>query len=367
MFCRQLKGWSATGERRVDAMWLIAWRDLQLRRRRFVISVVAVAFVLAITLLLAGLSNFFTVESRRAVTRLGADAWVVSDRATGPFLGAALLPASAVDEVTNAPGVDEAGGVVFRHLTADDPRETSVNLIGAAPDGVGMPQPTTGRTVAANDEAVVDQRLGRGVGETVVIGDTPLTVVGVVRGSTALAGSPNVFVTLDTAQAISFAGQPIISTIAARGDTAQMALPDGFVAMSNAQAVDDLAKPLAQARDTIAFLSVLLWIIAACIIGSIIYLSALERLRDFAVCKAIGVSSRWVLGSLLLQAVVLALVATALALLLSMLLSPLFPLPNEIARSSLVALPITAVVVSALASVVGVRRAVSVDPALAFA
>ena len=82
--------------------------------------------------------------------------------------------------------------------------------------------------------------------------------------------------------------------------------------------------------------------------------------------KAIGLSSGWVLGSLVAQAVVLALVATALAMLLIIPLRPRFPLPSEIPTSALIWLPVTAVVVAALASLAGVRRAVTVDPALAF-
>ncbi len=49
------------------------------------------------------------------------------------------------------------------------------------------------------------------------------------------------------------------------------------------------------------------------IIGSVVYLSALERQRDFAVLKAIGTSNRTLLASLALQAVIVALAAVAVA------------------------------------------------------
>ncbi len=347
-------------------MWLIAWRDLQFRRRRFVISVVAVAFVFAITLLLSGLTNFFTVEIQRTVTQLGADAWVVSEKATGPFLGSAPVPQSTVDEVATYPGIENASGVVLRSFTADDPADKRVNLFGVEPGGIGAPAPGSGRGLEASGEVVVDDRLGRGVGDTVVIGGTSFVVVGVLDGSTALAGAPNTFVTLGDAQAIGYAGQPIVSAVAVRGDPAAIDPATGLVVMSNDDAKTDLGGPMGNASSTIGFLSVLLWIIAACIIGSIIYLSALERLRDFAVFKAIGLSSGWVLGSLVAQAVVLALVATALAMLLVIPLRPRFPLPSEIPTAAVIWLPVTAVVVAALASLAGVRRAVTVDPALAF-
>ena len=72
-------------------------------------------------------------------------------------------------------------------------------------------------------------------------------------------------------------------------------------------------------------IAVLLWVVAALIVGSVIYLSALERTRDFAVLKAVGVSTRSVLAGLCLQAVIVAVVAAVLGGLLSLVLGPLFP------------------------------------------
>ena len=64
---------------------------------------------------------------------------------------------------------------------------------------------------------------------------------------------------------------------------------------TNAAILSDLRRPLKKATSTISFLRVLLWIIAAGIIGSVLYLQAIERTRDFAVFKATGVSSRTLL------------------------------------------------------------------------
>jgi putative ABC transport system permease protein len=97
-----------------------------------------------------------------------------------------------------------------------------------------------------------------------------------------------------------------------------------------------------------------------------VYLSALERLRDFAVFKAIGVPARSILAGLALQAVVVALLAAALGAILAQLLAPLFPMLVVVPASAYMALPVVAIVIGLLASLAGLRRAVSVDPALAF-
>ena len=90
-------------------------------------------------------------------------------------------------------------------------------------------------------------------------------------------------------------------------------MPDGFKALTNAQAEADLGRPLKQATGTIDFLRVLLWLIAVGIIGSIVYMTVLERTRDFAVLKAIGVQGRSIFGGLVTQAVVVSVASAAVA------------------------------------------------------
>ena len=56
-------------------------------------------------------------------------------------------------------------------------------------------------------------------------------------------------------------------------------------------------------------MAALMWVIAAGIIGLIVYLSAIERIRDFAVFKATGAPNRLIVGGLMLQAVLVAVTA----------------------------------------------------------
>jgi putative ABC transport system permease protein len=120
------------------------------------------------------------------------------------------------------------------------------------------------------------------------------------------------------------------------------------------------------ASGAITIVAFLLWIVAVLIVGSLVYLSALERLRDFAVFKAIGVPTRSILAGLALQAVVVALLAAALGVILAQLLAPVFPMIVVVPMNAYLALPVIAIAIGLLASVAGLRRAVAVDPALAF-
>jgi putative ABC transport system permease protein len=136
--------------------------------------------------------------------------------------------------------------------------------------------------------------------------------------------------------------------------------------MTDAQVTKDLARPLGQSAQTLTMINGLLWLTAAGVIGSIIYMTALERQRDVAVLKATGASTRSLLGGLALEALVLAVTAAVIASLLALLLKPLFPFPVEIPPKAYVKLVVVAVVVGLIASAAGGRRISHVDPALAF-
>ncbi len=346
-------------------MLIAALRDLQWRRQRFMIAIVGTGVVFAATLVLTGLANGFRIEARRTVDSLGIDTYMIKSGSVGPFLGASPFAASEVAAVARIPGVVQAVPLVYSGTTMMDrgsPR--NVNMFGVLERGPGMPPLAEGRPPSAPDEVVVADKLGRHVGDQVEIASRTLRVVGIVEDSTALAGQPNVFLTVPGAQQLMFGGEPLVSSIGLRGTPAQV--PAGFRVVHRADAIEDFVRPLRVAYAAFNFMSVLLWIVAALIVGSIIYLSALERTRDFAVFKAVGVSTGSVLAGLVLQAVIVAILAALVGGVLSLVLAPLFPMRVVVPPSAFPLLGVVAIVVGLLASVAGLRRAVSIDPALAF-
>ena len=186
----------------------------------------------------------------------------------------------------------------------------------------------------------------------------------VTRGMTYFAGIPRVTVSLREAQRLGLEGRRLATAIVVRGRPAHV--PAGFTLLENSDVAEDLERPIAQAKDTISFIRFLLWLVAAGIIGAIVYLSALERIGDFAVLKAIGVSVRDLIAGLLLQAVLLSLLSALLAIGLQAAISPAVAMSVEVPLTTFLTMPVVAVLVGGVASLLGLRRALSVDPALAF-
>lgn len=345
-------------------MLFVSLRDLQWRLRRFVIGVLATGLVFALALLISGVSGSFQQEVVRTVDAFRADRWVVADQAFGPFTSSTLIPAATAVAVAREPGVAAADPVALLRTAVKLPKVTDLNLIGVVPRGVGAPVVHEGRTIARSGEAVADRSLGLALGAALDLGGRRFRVVGRTAGVSYLGGTPAVFVPLGDAQRLLLGGQELATAVLVRGTPTTV--PPGLRVLTNAEVASDLRRPLAKATQTIGFLRVLLWVIAAGIIGSVLYLQALERTRDFAVFKATGVSSRTLLFGIALQAMLLAGMAAVAALALAWLLTPTMAMDVAIPGSSYVALPIVAIVVGLVSSVFGLRRAVTVDPALAF-
>lgn len=342
-----------------------ALRDLQWRRRRFVIAAVGTGLVFAMTLVLTGLANGFRVEAERTVDALGVDSFIISSGAGGPFLGSVPFPINEARPVMAMRGVEAAVPLVYGNTSTPDGDSTrNVNVFGAPTDGPGMPKMISGRAPANPEEVAVSNTLGMNVGEEVPLGARKLRIVGLVDDSTALAGQANVFLTVDGAQKLLFGGQPLISSIGVLGTPES--IPPGFRSIDHDGAVNDLQRALKNAVQAITLMAILLWVVAGLIVGSLIYLSALERTRDFAVFKAVGVSTTAILGGLMVQAVIVAVLAAILGSVLSLAIGPAFTIKVIVPMQAFVLLPILAVLIGLLASVAGVRRAVTIDPAAAF-
>ncbi len=343
-------------------MWLVSVRDLLWRKRRFLIAVISASLVFSLTLVLDGLMHHIGNEVSRLVDRYDADVWIVAPGESGPFTASTLLPASTAAEVSALPGVTHAEAMIAARDTIDG---KWVNVLGIDQGGnVERTSLTSGRMPTAPGEAVVEDILGYRTGDRISVGGQPFDVVGVGHGLAYSFGAPTVLLPVGEVQRALLGGQPLIGAVAVTGTPGR--LPDGLRSMSSADVEKDMHLGMDQSLQIVSILDVLLWIIAAAIIASMVYLSTLERVRDFAVMKAIGVSNRSLRLGLAASSLLLAVLAAIGGTVLAFVLGPRFPMEIETPASSYATLVVVAVVVGLLAGFIGLRKAVRVDPAVAF-
>jgi putative ABC transport system permease protein len=344
-------------------MWLIAFRDLQMRRRRFIVAVLAVGLVFGITLLLDGFNQSLSNEVRRTIAAFNADSWLVANGSSGPFTADHLVAQDAVASLRRPGSAGAVSGLLALTTTIkkSSGEQIDVNIVGVS-------QPvrlSAGRWPASDHELVANDDLGIGIGKSVTLSAKKFTVVGHTAHLRYFVGTNAVFMRLINTQKLFVFGQRVVTAFVVQGALAGP-LPKGLATMTNADVTESLRRPVKVAASTIAYLDILLWIVAAGIIGTILYMTSLERLRDFAALKAIGARSSQVVLGIGAQAVALSFASAMVAWLVSKALAPVFPIIVEIPFRSYPLTLAVALAVGLLGSIAGVRRAMAIDPALAF-
>lgn len=338
-------------------MLLVTLRDLQHRARRVLVVTLLVGLVLTLLFLMTGLVNQLNTESSRAVDEVGASHWVVAEGVSGPFTSASVLPAEP-------PTDGLAPLVVARGTLLLDDGDTEIVVIGHERGALGDPRVVEGRLASSADEVVVDETLDLPLGASVGVGGEQYEVVGLSRDTTVLAGLPFVFMGLERAQQLAFTSDAVVSAYLGDEDPGAV---EGGVVLTATEVAEDALGPLESAISSIDLIRVLLWTVAAIVIGAVVFLSALERQRDFAVMKAVGASTRSVGMGLAVQAVLMALLGAVVAAALATVAEPVFPLAVRVPDAAYVQVPVGAAVVGLLAALFGVRRVGRIDPADAFA
>jgi len=344
----------------------ITLADLRYRSRQFLIAVVGAGVVFALAVLMSGMANGFHAEIAKTVTSTHADRWVVPASSSGPFTSVRAIPENRVGTVRSAHGVTSASGMVISLQTVDRVGKglIRVMMLGSSPGGPAEFKPAHGKPVRAPGDAVADERLGLDIGQHFTLGGRRFTVVGLTSGHTMLGGTPDVFVGLRAAQQVLFGGQHLVTAVSVQGRPAD--LPKDLKEMSVVAVEKDSLGPMADSVSSVENTRYLMWAVAVIIVAALVYVSTLQRTRDFAVLKAVGATGRDLFVSVAVQAVLVTLGAAALAASTAWLFRPLYLVPLVVPGSAYWSLPVIAVVVGLVSSLIALRRAVTVDPALAF-
>lgn len=347
-------------------MLTVTLADLRYRYRQFLIAVVGAGVVLAMGILLAGLADGFRAEINRTVGGIGADRWILSAKANGRLTSVVTMPEAAVKKAASAPGVTEASGLILlpQEVAKFQGAQVSVAIMGVDKQGIGSPVPDAGRPLAASGQVVVDKSMKAKLGDQIKVGSLTFNVVGLVHDRTLDGGMPVMYVTLRDSQRIGLGGLPLITAVVTKGTP--KIVPAGLQSLSNPTIESSTLATLDSAISSIKNSRTMMWVVATIIVAALVYVSALQRVRDFAVLKAIGSSSRMLFASLCLQSVLVTLIAAGFGAAVCNLLKGVFNQPVVIPTSAFVTLPIVGVIVGVLSSLVALRAATKADPVAAF-
>lgn len=396
----------------------LAVKDIRHNLGRFALTTFGIGMLLMIVMGMGGIYRGLIQEATLLVERMGADLWVVQRDTRGPFAEISRVPKTLAYRALAVPGVQSAREFVFhtiqRHHNGKPLRMSVLGLSWPLDRGEWLPL-IAGRSLAQNHyEMVADKILGLRLHERIKLGKETYTVVGITSGMANSAGDGMIFVTVWDSQAIQFdvPGEAVRLERAARdrrgqrdemflqqptlaerlsrpaGEIPAMASPElsavvvrvnpgadparvaalistwGDVSVFTKAGQNDLLVKgmVEKSRRQLLMFRTLLTIIAAIIMALILYTLTLDKLHAIALLKLIGAPNRVILGLILQQAVVLGSLGYGIAYLAGQKVFPFFPRRVVLTEPDLFQLAGIVLGISVLASLLGVWRAMRVQP-----
>jgi putative ABC transport system permease protein len=263
-------------------------------------------------------------------------------------------------------------------------------------------------------EMIADQSLGLAIGERIHLGKDDYQVVGVTRGMVGSGGDGLGFFTVQDAQRIQYdvpaeatrmdresrrarvenaelgrmqpllldraegpatgvpvLGPPAVSAVLVNvrsvSDARQVAQtlacwPDITVYTHNEQRDLLLAGMVDKARRQLGLFRILLVLISTIILALILYTLTLDKIHDIALLKLMGARNRVIIGLIVQQSLLIGALGYALAWWLGTFAFPKFPRLVVIETPDLVQLGVIVFAISVAASLLGIARALRVEP-----
>lgn len=388
----------------------LAAADVRAGLSRYLLTGAGLGLLIGVTLTMAGVYRGMVDDAQVLLRSVQADVWVVQQHTLGPFAEPSQLHDDVDRGIAGLPGVAATGRVTYSTMQVRHARgDLRAMVAGFEPGRPGAPAYlVAGRPVTrAHYEAVADAKTGLVPGDRVRIRRHEYEVVGLTQRMVSSNGDPMIFVPLKDGQDAQF----LKDNDAIRNDRARLAANPAFARpevldavaalQSSNQSVNAVlvrvragwdpalvaqeirrwkhlqaytsaemeeilvAKLIATAAKQIGLFLVILAVVSAAIVAFILYTMTLGKLKEIAVLKLIGTRNRTIAGMILQEALGLGVIGFLVGKIASLAWAPVFPkyvlaLPEDAVRAL-----VASIVIAALASLLGIRAALRVDPAAA--
>lgn len=370
----------------------LAYRDIRHNLGRFLLTCVGLSLLLGVVLSMIGIYRGLVEDALTLVRTPAVDVWVVESGTRGPFAESSRIPGDTREAIARLHGVTAAGSVTYQSVeTLLGPKKLRLYVVGYEPGRPGGPDRiVAGRPIGRSHyEMIADRRSGLVPGDRIELGRNPFTVVGLTEGQVSSGGDPVVYLTLLDSQELQFelappaarrelargsgpAGTDTVNAVIARisPHTTPERVADAahrwkhVSTMTQAGQETILTRSVVErARKQIGLFTSLLLIVSAVIIALILYTMTMDKLREIATLKLIGAPDRTIIGLILQQALAMGVIGFGFGALLIRSVKDYFPRRVVLLPEDGLALALAVILVCILASGLGVRLALEVDPA----
>lgn len=396
----------------------LAARDIRHNFGRFALTTVGIGLLLMIVMGMGGIYRGLIHEATLLIDHIGADLWVVQGGTRGPFAEISRVPPDLEDRVRAVPGVAAARRFVshtIQRQRAGAPLRLVVQGLSWPEDRGDWIPLTAGRPLGqAHFEMIADRSLRLELGERVTLGKDHFVVVGLTSGMVGSSGDGLAFFSVSDAESIQsdLPGEALRLERQSRRARAEaqdigrvqpelldravgpasgipaIAPPQVSAVMLTLQpgmSAEVVAKTLStwsdvtvytqqqqkdlllsgmvdKAKRQLGLFRVLLILISTIIMALIIYTLTLDKIHDIAMLKLMGARNGVIVGLILQQALLIGALGYGLAYWLGTYAFPRFPRLVVVERQDLLSLAWIVLGISVLASLLGIGKAMLVEP-----
>lgn len=395
----------------------LAIRDIRRHKTRFLLTCVGLGLLLTVVMAMSGIYRGLIGDATKVVETTPAQIWVVQKDTRGPFAESSRLPEDIEYSIAAVEGVRRASPLSFQYVQIQRAgKPIRLFLIGYKLGGIGGPRAVVaGRGITKKHyEIVADRKSGYALGDTIRLGLEDYTVVGLTQGMPSPSGDPAAFVSLADAQIIQFQldndairnnRQRVVATYAqlanmnplmrdkattkalnaaenphfANAIVAELDNPSAaaevanyvrrwnhYQVFSSDQERELLLKGfIEKSQKQLWLFRTILVIVSGVIIALIIYTLTMDKLREIATLKIIGAADRTIVNMILQQSLLLGVIGFVVGFALISRTYNLYPRTVLLQSLDMLVLFVIVVLICVLASILGIWRALKVDPGTA--
>lgn len=364
----------------------LAYRNLAHERVKFGVGLVSVGLAITLVLVLLGIYSGAIQQAKSLPLSSGADLWIVQDGTRDMFHTVSILPPDMSNEISSIPGVNVVSAAINSPTSVTlGSKEKTVGVIAydTTTNLLGPPEIVEGSSISATGQVVVDKALARGsgltIGQSIELSNRPFEVVGFSGGSNAIAFQ-YIFTGLEEySHANEYETSTFVNYYLVKSDMPAIALenelssilPGTTVRTTQEVAEDNLGVIEESFLSIIQLLVFVGAAVGTMIISITVYNTTSEKIRDFAILKAIGAQPRWLRAVALLQSFVTAIGGFVIGLLgyqLVRIAAPSFIPSIEMHLSVLMvfAVGVGALVMAFIGALIPIGKINKVDPVEVF-
>jgi putative ABC transport system permease protein len=365
----------------------LALRELWRRPGRFVVATVILTLVALLLMFLGGLLDGLIAGSTGALRRQDADVIVYAEGADASLVRSRLGPEvrTQIDDIV---GEDRVGGLgsvqLGGRLDGRGPRDLVPTVLFGyelPPEGLPSTPPEAGEVYA--DDSLRSEGIESGTVIRLGPARSEVRVVGFVSDS-QYSGQGTLWGSLDTWREVTTANRPgasvadgVVQAFVVRddpdrsGDALADVIDDATGGATDSYTIDaaiDALPGVSQQRTTFNQIIGVTVVVAAVVVALFFILLTVERTALYGVLKALGASSATLFVGVIVQALVVTAIACVVGVAASLAIEAAIPagsIPFTVTSSRLLSSAV-ALLVAALAGVgFSLRRVLRIDPASA--